>query len=32
MAKYNDDFVPILDIETILDIKELSVLSKEKRD
>ena len=28
MAKYNDDFVPILDINTILDIEELSVLSK----
>jgi len=31
MAKYNDEFVPILDIDTILDIDEISVLSVLKR-
>ncbi len=30
MAKYNDEFVPILDIKTILDIDELSILSSNK--
>ena len=24
MAKYNDDYIPVLDIDTILDIKEIS--------
>ena len=32
MAKYNDEFVPILDIDTILDIEEISVLSTFKKD
>jgi len=30
MAKYNDEFVPILDIDTILDIDEISELSNNK--
>jgi len=32
MAKYNDEYIPILDIDTLLDIKEISALSvKDKR-
>jgi purine-binding chemotaxis protein CheW len=32
MAKYNDEFVPILDIDAILDIEEISVLTAFKKD
>jgi len=32
MAKYNNDFVPILDIDTILNIDEISVLTVFKKD
>ena len=32
MAKYNDEFVPILDIDTILDMDEISVLTTFKKD
>lgn len=28
MAKYDDEYIPILDINTILDIAEISILSK----
>jgi len=32
MAKYNDEYIPILDIDTLLDIKEISALSvKDKK-
>ncbi|MCU7836793.1 MAG: chemotaxis protein CheW [gamma proteobacterium symbiont of Taylorina sp.] len=30
MAKYNDEYIAVLDIDTVLDIKELSILAKEK--
>lgn len=30
MAKYNDEFVPILNIDVILDIDEISILSENK--
>ncbi len=30
MAKYNDEFIPILDINAILDIEEISMLSIDK--
>ena len=30
MIKYNNTYIPVLDIETILDIQEISMLAKLK--